>query len=310
MLKKVLNKTNGIIVVNKPQNWTSHDCVAVMRRATGIKRIGHTGTLDPMATGVLPICIGTATRIMEYLDLDWKTYRATLKLGIETDTEDIWGEVISSQSVDGISKEQIEEVVNSFKGEIKQIPPKYSALKVNGKKLYEYARAGQDVKIKSRMVTVKDIVINNIHDDCVDFTVTCSKGTYIRTICSDIGKKLGCGAAMSSLVRLQSGIFKLDDAMDIESLRNMPKDEILNRLIDTDVPLVHFGKIQLDGKKAKDFVNGKKLREKEIDIVGESKHQNMYNIYYNNEFLGVAKIENGVLKAHKVFNVRMQDESI
>lgn len=135
MLNKVLNKTNGIIVVNKPQDWTSHDCVAVMRRATGIKRIGHTGTLDPMATGVLPICIGTATRIMEYLDLDCKTYRATLKLGIKTDTQDIWGEIIDEKSIEGISKEQIIQVINSFKGEIVQIPPKYSALKVNGKKL-------------------------------------------------------------------------------------------------------------------------------------------------------------------------------
>lgn len=305
-----MNKTNGIIVINKPQDWTSHDCVAVMRRATGIKRIGHTGTLDPMATGVLPICIGTATRIMEYMDLDWKTYRATLKLGIETDTEDIWGEVISEKSTEGISKEQIVQVVNSFIGEIEQIPPKYSALKVNGKKLYEYARAGQEVKIKSRKITVKEIIINDISGDNVDLTITCSKGTYIRTICSDIGKKIGCGATMSSLVRTASGIFKLKDAIEIEDIKKMSKEEILDRLIDTDVPLVHFGKINLDAKKAKDFVNGKKIRRKEIDIVGESNHQNMYNIYYSNEFLGVAKIEEGVLKAHKVFNVRMQNENI
>ncbi len=305
-----MNKTNGIIVINKPQDWTSHDCVAVMRRATGIKRIGHTGTLDPMATGVLPICIGTATRIMEYMDLDWKTYRATLKLGIETDTEDIWGEVISEKSTEGISKEQIVQVVNSFIGEIEQIPPKYSALKVNGKKLYEYARAGQEVKIKSRKITVKEIIINDISGDNVDLTITCSKGTYIRTICSDIGKKLGCGATMSSLVRTASGIFKLKDAIEIEDIKKMSKEEILDRLIDTDVPLVHFGKINLDAKKAKDFVNGEKIRRKEIDIVGESNHQNMYNIYYSNEFLGVAKIEEGVLKAHKVFNVRMQNENI
>lgn len=305
-----MNKTNGIIVINKPQDWTSHDCVAVMRRATGIKRIGHTGTLDPMATGVLPICIGTATRIMEYMDLDWKTYRATLKLGIETDTEDIWGEVISEKSTEGISKEQIVQVVNSFIGEIEQIPPKYSALKVNGKKLYEYARAGQEVKIKSRKITVKEIIINDISGVNVDLTITCSKGTYIRTICSDIGKKLGCGATMSSLVRTASGIFKLEDAVEIEDIKKMSKEEILDRLIDTDVPLVHFGKINLDAKKAKDFVNGKKIRQKEIDIVDESNHQNMYNIYYSNEFLGVAKIEEGVLKAHKVFNVRMQNENI
>lgn len=303
-----MNNVNGIIVVNKPQNWTSHDCVAVMRRVTGIKRIGHTGTLDPMATGVLPICIGTATRIMEYMDLDWKTYRASLKLGIITDTEDIWGEVLEEKTTENITEKDIIKVINEFRGEIEQIPPKYSALKVNGKKLYEYARAGQEVKIKSRKIIIKDIIINSIDGNLVDFTVTCSKGTYIRTICSDIGKKLGCGATMVSLVRTESGIFRIEDALDIENIKEMSKEEVFKNLIDTDVPLVHFGKIKLNNKKAKDFVNGKKLKRFEFEIVDDSNHQEMYNIYYDNEFLGVAKIEDELLKSHKVFNVRMQNE--
>lgn len=303
-----MNNVNGIIVVNKPQNWTSHDCVAVMRRVTGIKRIGHTGTLDPMATGVLPICIGTATRIMEYMDLDWKTYRASLQLGIITDTEDIWGEVLEEKTTENITEKDIIKVINEFRGEIEQIPPKYSALKVNGKKLYEYARAGQEVKIKSRKIIIKDIIINSIDGNLVDFTVTCSKGTYIRTICSDIGKKLGCGATMVSLVRNESGIFRIEDALDIENIKEMSKEEVFKNLIDTDVPLVHFGKIKLNNKKAKDFVNGKKLKRFEFEIVDDSNHQEMYNIYYDNEFLGVAKIEDELLKSHKVFNVRMQNE--
>lgn len=303
-----MNNVNGIIVVNKPQNWTSHDCVAVMRRVTGIKRIGHTGTLDPMATGVLPICIGTATRIMEYMDLDWKTYRASLQLGIITDTEDIWGEVLEEKTTENITEKDIIKVINEFRGEIEQIPPKYSALKVNGKKLYEYARAGQEVKIKSRKIIIKDIIINSIDGNLVDFTVTCSKGTYIRTICSDIGKKLGCGATMVSLVRTESGIFRIEDALDIENIKEMSKEEVFKNLIDTDVPLVHFGKIKLNNKKAKDFVNGKKLKRFEFEIVDDSNHQEMYNIYYDNEFLGVAKIEDELLKSHKVFNVRMQNE--
>ena len=303
-----MNNVNGIIVVNKPQNWTSHDCVAVMRKVTGIKRIGHTGTLDPMATGVLPICIGTATRIMEYMDLDWKTYRASLKLGIITDTEDIWGEVLEEKTTENITEKDIIKDINEFRGEVEQIPPKYSALKVNGKKLYEYARAGQEVKIKSRKIIIKDIIINSIDGNLVDFTVTCSKGTYIRTICSDIGKKLGCGATMVSLVRTESGIFRIEDALDIENIKEMSKEEVFKNLIDTDVPLVHFGKIKLNNKKAKDFVNGKKLKRFEFEIVDDSNHQEMYNIYYDNEFLGVAKIEDELLKSHKVFNVRMQNE--
>lgn len=304
-----MDNINGIIVVNKPQNWTSHDCVAIMRRKTGIKRIGHTGTLDPMATGVLPICIGTATRIMEYMDLDWKTYRCTLKLGITTDTEDIWGKTIEEKDWHHISKDEIRNTIKQFVGEIEQVPPKYSALKVDGKKLYEYAREGKEVKIKSRKIIVKNIDINDIDGDTVDFTVECSKGTYIRTICKDIGEKLGCGAAMSSLVRTASGVFDIENAIDIQAVKEMEKDEILKRLVPTEYPLVHFGQLVLDKYKAKDFVNGKKLKRKDVTIVKESSHKEMYNVYFEKEFLGVAAFEGDILKAHKVFNVRMQNEN-
>lgn len=309
-MKKALSNINGIIVVNKPQNWTSHDCVAVMRRAVGVKRIGHTGTLDPMATGVLPVCIGTSARIMEYLDLDNKTYRCTMKLGITTDTEDVWGEILTETELSSVTEEQIREVFAGFVGEIEQIPPKYSALKVNGKKLYEYARAGQDVEIKSRKITISSIDIEKIEGDEITFVVVCSKGTYVRTICKDIGDKLGCGAAMSALTRIASGIFTLEEAIDIEKIKEMTKEEIIEKLYPTDYPLIHFGRINLTAIQAKDFVNGKRMKRENLEIVDASKHEEMYNVYYGDEFLGVAQFDRHILKSHKVFNVRMQNESI
>ena len=337
---------NGIILVNKPQNWTSHDCVAVVRRMTGIKRVGHTGTLDPMATGVLPVCIGTTTRIMDYLDLDYKTYVCTLKLGVTTDTEDIWGEVLTEDdSWKNITHQEMEDAVNCFLGDVEQIPPKYSALKVNGRKLYEYARSGQDVEIKSRTIHVKDIKINQFTEDGFMFTVVCSKGTYIRTICKDIGEKLGCGATMTNLVRVASGVFKIEDAISMDQIKEMSKDEIFAKLYDTNYPLVHFGKINLSKKATRDFVNGKSIKvsdngfylsekvrvnipveerkdektfryervdvlDENCKIVLESNHDEMFNIYMEGKFIGVGKIADGYLKSDKVFNVEMQNYEV
>ena len=337
---------NGIILVNKPQNWTSHDCVAVVRRMTGIKRVGHTGTLDPMATGVLPVCIGTTTRIMDYLDLDYKTYVCTLKLGITTDTEDIWGEVLTEDdSWKNITHEQMSMAVDCFQGDVEQIPPKYSALKVNGRKLYEYARSGQEVEIKSRKIHVKDIKIDRFTEDGFTFTVVCSKGTYVRTICKDIGEKLGCGATMTSLERVASGVFKIEDAITMDQIKEMSREEIFGKMYDTDYPLVHFGKISLSKKATIDFVNGKNIkvqdgqfylsekvrvnippeervddrifRYERVDVLDENckieletNHDNMFNVYMGNEFVGVAKISDNYLRSDKVFNVRMQNEVI
>ena len=337
---------NGIILVNKPQNWTSHDCVAVVRRMTGIKRVGHTGTLDPMATGVLPVCIGTTTRIMDYLDLDYKTYVCTLKLGVTTDTEDIWGEVLTEDdSWKNITHQEMEDAVNCFLGDVEQIPPKYSALKVNGRKLYEYARSGQDVEIKSRRIHVKDIKINQFKEDGFMFTVVCSKGTYIRTICKDIGEKLGCGATMTNLARVASGVFKIEDAISMDQIKEMSKEEIFAKLYDTDYPLVHFGKINLSKKATRDFVNGKSIKflddgfylsekvrvnipaeerkdektfryervdvlDENCKIVLESNHDEMFNIYMEGKFIGVGKIADGYLKSDKVFNVEMQNYEV
>ncbi len=316
---------NGIIPVNKPQNWTSHDCVAVVRRVLHIKRVGHTGTLDPMATGVLPICVGTATRITEYMDLDFKEYSASLKLGITTDTLDIWGNVLSKCDIPDTNDEKvrvrIKEIFNSFKGEISQIPPKYSAIKVAGKKLYEYAREGKKVEIKPRKVFINRIDILDIRGDEIDFIVECSKGTYIRSICHDIGKMIGCGASMSALIRTRTGAFSLEDTIDIEDIKKMTTEELSKNLYKTDYPLVAFEKIYLSKKQARDFVNGKRFKIAEVrepvadaktDSIDKKKKSDTryYTMYFEELFLGVATLENGFYKADKVFDVRMQNEDI
>lgn len=307
-----MDNINGVVVVNKPQNWTSHDCVAVVRRVIGVKRVGHTGTLDPMATGVLPVCVGTAARINEYLDYDTKTYDCVMKLGIITDTLDIWGEVLEERPVPDMDEAVIAETIMGFTGEISQIPPKYSALKVAGKKLYEYARAGQEVEIKPRKINIKHISVNNIdlENKEISFTVECSKGTYIRSLCADIGEKLGCGACMSGLVRTKTGVFTLDDTVDIEAVKKMSREELVSKLFPTDYPLVQFGRVELSANRAKDFVNGKKIPKRDLAIVRESSRDDFYNVYFNDIFLGVAKLVKGVLSAHKVFDVRMQNVSI
>ena len=307
-----MDNINGVVVVNKPQNWTSHDCVAVVRRVIGVKRVGHTGTLDPMATGVLPVCVGTAARINEYLDYDTKTYDCVMKLGIITDTLDIWGEVLEERPVPDMDEAVIAETIMGFTGEISQIPPKYSALKVAGKKLYEYARAGQEVGIKPRKINIKHISVNNIdlENKEISFTVECSKGTYIRSLCADIGEKLGCGACMSGLVRTKTGVFTLDDTVDIEAVKKMSREELVSKLFPTDYPLVQFGRVELSANRAKDFVNGKKIPKRDLTIVRESSRDDFYNVYFNDTFLGVAKLVKGVLSAHKVFDVRMQNVSI
>lgn len=307
-----MDNINGVVVVNKPQNWTSHDCVAVVRRVIGVKRVGHTGTLDPMATGVLPVCVGTAARINEYLDYDTKIYDCVMKLGIITDTLDIWGEVLEERPVPDMDEAVIAETIMGFTGEISQIPPKYSALKVAGKKLYEYARAGQEVEIKPRKINIKHISVNNIDlkNKEISFTVECSKGTYIRSLCADIGEKLGCGACMSGLVRTKTGVFTLDDTVDIEAVKKMSREELVSKLFPTDYPLVQFGRVELSANRAKDFVNGKKIPKRDLTIVRESSRDDFYNVYFNDTFLGVAKLVKGVLSAHKVFDVRMQNVSI
>lgn len=311
---------DGILIVNKPQNWTSHDCVAVCRNAVGkTRKTGHGGTLDPMAEGLLPIFIGKATRIMEYLDLDYKTYECTARLGITTDTQDIWGNVLKTCETCSITADGIEKALCSFEGEIEQIPPQYSAVKLNGKRLYEYARAGEKVEIKPRKVHIERLEIYGIDMENmeVSFKIKCSKGTYVRTVCSDLGEILGCGAALTYLKRIASGIFNLDLSVSPEALKLMDREQVDKMLIPTDLPLVNLGKITMNKDRTRYFSMGNSIRWHQVKKIyepsykGEMKnhrgvpYRNLYKVYQQEtgEFLGTGyydKREN-LLKADKIF---------
>ena len=208
---------HGIINVYKEKGYTSHDVVARLRGILGQKRIGHTGTLDPDAEGVLPVCLGKATKVCELL-ADWdKTYRAILLLGQVTDTQDVSGEILETREVTASIKE-VYEAIQSFKGEYAQVPPMYSALKVNGKKLYELAREGKTVERKARNVQIHEIKIHEIGLPRISMTVNCSKGTYSRTLCHDIGQKVGCGGCMEQLLRTQVGMFRVEESIRLDEI--------------------------------------------------------------------------------------------
>lgn len=213
----------GVVCINKPIGKSSHFAVAVIRRITKIKKVGHTGTLDPLATGVLPICIGReATRLSDLIMNSDKEYRAVLKLGISTTTQDSEGEITSQREVN-VNKEQLLDTINSFVGKISQIPPMYSAIKIDGKKLYELARKGVEVERKPREVTINYINLLNadLENNTVEILVGCTKGTYIRTLCNDIGEKLGCGGYMASLVRTKCGGFSIEESVTLEEFERL-----------------------------------------------------------------------------------------
>ena len=221
---------DGTIAVRKEKGYTSHDVVAKLRGILHMKKIGHTGTLDPDAEGVLPVVLGKATKLAEFLTDKDKTYEAVLHLGLETDTQDMTGTVLKELPV-SVTEEQVRAAVSSFLGEQQQIPPMYSALKVNGRKLYEIAREGKTVERKPRTVFFHSIEIQDMELPLVKISVTCSRGTYIRTLCHDIGKKLGCGACMEELVRTRSGQFRLEDSLTLEEIREHQEQGDLDRYV-------------------------------------------------------------------------------
>lgn len=316
----------GIININKPAGMTSHDCIYAMRRITGIKRIGHAGTLDPNATGVLPVCIGGSTRIVEYMDLDSKTYRCTLQLGLETDTLDIWGEILRDRRGRfSCSEEEIRAAFVEFRGAISQYPPKYSAVRVGGKRLYEYARSGQEVEIKPRQVYIDDLQIEAIDlaEQEVIFEVTCSKGTYIRTICADVGERLGCGAVMSALTRTKSGVFTIEASVSLEHLKAAAsKEEVNAYILPADFPLVHFGTAVIKtSERARWFVNGGHIRLAETQILTRPKFEQIepplgireeykqaYNMYAPAEQEGVKGTFLGVAFYNKTYKKLVADK--
>lgn len=253
---------NGVIIIDKPRGKTSHDMVSYIRHLYNTRKVGHTGTLDPEATGVLPICIGNATKACELLTNARKEYTAQLVLGMTTDTLDAEGEVLTEQPVK-VTEEQIKKVISEFIGEIYQIPPMYSAIKHNGKKLYELARQGISVEREKRKVTIFNIDILDIdtENETVTIHVVCSKGTYIRTLCEDIGIKLGCGAYMNTLRRTASGQFSIDDAYTIEQLESISDTETLEKiLIPTDSLFFMYEKITVNERQKKFILNGVRVR--------------------------------------------------
>jgi tRNA pseudouridine55 synthase len=309
---------NGIIVIDKPQGMTSHDVVSFLRRKTGIKRIGHTGTLDPMATGVLPVFIGNATRLIEYAgrpkDPEAKLYRCRMKLGIETDTQDIWGKTLEKPDGQGGKEallpgaEEIERVLKGFEGPGKQAPPMYSAVKVDGRKLYEYARSGISVdesKIKVRDIYITHIMVTDIDADAgaVCFDVHCSRGVYIRTICADAGKLLGCGAVMSGLTRLKSDGFSIEDATPLDLLRG--DEAAMPPLLPADAPLSWMGRVDLDEEGAAAFAQGQEVLsagyEQGIQPLPLPFAPEPVRVYGPGSFLGIGtKRQNARVKPEKV----------
>ena len=293
----------GIINVYKPQDFTSHDCVAIVRRVSGVKKTGHTGTLDPMATGVLPVCIGKATRVIQYMDEDTKEYICTMKLGLRTDTLDVWGSVLEEKPALSVTKEEAVQVLKTFEGRISQTPPKYSAIKVNGKKLYEYARAGKDVEIKPREVVIHKIDVLDVTGETIKFKMCCGKGTYVRSVCDDAGRIFGCGAAMSSLVRSRNGMFSIDDAVDIRDIKEMTADE-LEKLLTRMDDAVSFRKIYVSGKAAEDLTDGKRPQAGQASDAGSLNENEKLRIYHNDDFIGICRYEDGLIIPEKIFSTK------
>lgn len=278
---------DGVINLFKPRGMTSHDSVYVIRKLLNTKKVGHTGTLDPNATGVLPICIGKGTRISEYLLEVDKEYVGELTLGIATDTQDDDGNILyrSDKTVD---EDKIIESFNKFKGDILQIPPMYSALKHNGKKLYELAREGISVERKPREISIKDLnILSNQMNEKIIFYTRCSRGTYIRTLCDDIGKDLGTYGHMSYLIRVGVGSFRIENAYSIEYLKSLPKEDVIKLIVPMDKALNHMDQTVIDDKLYNKLING-------VSITLPENYSNkigiLQRVYSNKKFIGIGNV--------------------
>ena len=282
---------NGIVIVDKPQGWTSQDVTARLRRVYATRRIGHGGTLDPMATGVLPVFVGRATRGVEFFEHAEKTYETVLLLGRTTDTQDVTGTTLAEKAV-RLSPADIEKVLPRFRGDILQVPPMYSALKVNGRKLYELARKGQEVERQPRPITVFELTNLGFDGTRLSLRVKCSKGTYIRTLCQDIGEALGCGGCMEALRRVRAGEYGIEDAVPLEQLLESETPERYLRGLDT--MFAHCPAVTLTPNQEKRCRNGNPF--------SSPLPQGTYRAYsQSGEFLMLAKVEDGVMTTIKSF---------
>lgn len=268
---------DGLINIYKEKGFTSHDVVAKMRGILRMKKIGHTGTLDPDATGVLPVCVGKGTRLCSLLENHDKTYRAVLLLGMETDTQDVTGQILAEKPV-CVTEEQVLEALPAFRGKIMQIPPMYSALKVNGKKLYEYAREGKVIEREARPVEIYELTVEKIELPRITMTVSCSKGTYIRTLCHDIGQALGCGGCMESLIRTRVGDFHLEQAITLKELEAKRDAGELDSCLVT-VEQIFAGLPAVTTRKPYDVLihNGNRVLGNMLETVPQEKQVRMYD---------------------------------
>lgn len=287
---------DGILIVSKPKQYTSHDVVAKVKKICK-EKVGHTGTLDPMATGVLPLLLGQGTKLSKYLINHDKIYIATIQLGQKTDTLDSEGNIIEERNVDlsTLSKENVQQVLETLKGKQIQTPPMYSAIKVNGKKLYEYARKGVEVEVPKREIEIYDIQLLNIKNETIEFKVHCSKGTYIRTLCETIAEKLGTIGYMKELNRTQVGQFALEQAVTIENIeQNENNEEFWNEHIITMQKFFeNYPIVELKAEKLNLFLNGVRLTC--------DKPEGLYQIKINNNIIGIGTVENNLLKREIIY---------
>ena len=282
---------DGFVNINKAAGMTSHDVVNRVRKIFNTKKVGHAGTLDPFATGVLPVAVGRATKFLEFLSDCDKSYRAEILFGIETSTGDITGEIIQQAECKSKSFGSIEEVLSTFVGTIQQTPPKYSAIKINGRKAYELARKNIDFSMPSREVTIYKLSVVSMTENTVTIDVDCSKGTYIRSLAVDIGKNLGLPATLKNLQRTRAGIFSINDSITLEALKEIGENVIIN----VDTCLDHLPVFNLPPWRFKAFCGGLTTRINENFAEGT-----LFRVYVENNFIGVGKIFEGELKADKI----------
>lgn len=288
---------NGVLNIYKNKGMSSFDVVRIVRKISGEKKVGHTGTLDPEATGVLPVCLGKGTKIIDYVMNAEKSYSVKFKLGITTTTYDLEGEVLQKRDWSNLTKEEVVEAILGFKGEYSQVPPMYSALKQNGVRLYELARKGIEVEREGRLITIYDI--NNIDIDLpyVSMDVTCSKGTYIRSLCFDIGEKLNVGATMTDLKRTKTSCFTEEDSINIDDLT---LENINDNLISIEEALKGYPKLNVNKGYSKLLINGVSVGDRRVtnDKIEEDK---LYRVYdEENNFIGLGKRDKRGLKIEKL----------
>ncbi len=297
---------DGILNINKPSGMTSFDVVARVRRLAQTKKVGHAGTLDPDASGVLPVCVGRATKIIEFLMDKDKTYRVGLLLGTSTDTQDSSGRILYEKPVTSTEKD-IERVIKGFVGKQEQIPPMYSAIRVNGQRLYKLAREGIEIDRKPRIVTFHRIDIISIEREQekvrILLDVECSKGTYIRTLCHDIGERLNCGGHMFSLIRTVAGPFSIDESYTLEELEDLKsQNRLSSAIIDIDKALLQFPAIEISKSNAKKLRNGMFLPANSLAL-------GYYRVYYEGNFLAIGTVfekgNNKFLKSYKWIKLEM-----